>query len=58
MMNGYEKSDPSIVAEKPANKAEWPSAARAVGEPYAAETVPSCSHSKLTPYVSTNLATR
>ena len=39
MMNGYEKSDPAIVAEKPANKAEEPSAARAVGEPYAAESV-------------------
>src|SRR6516164_6724074 len=39
MMNGHEKSDPAIVAMKPANKAEGPSAARAVGEPYAAERV-------------------
>ena len=39
MMNGYEKSDSAIVAEKPTNKAEGPSAARAVGESYAAEPV-------------------
>src|SRR5215471_220446 len=39
MMNGYEKSDPAIVAEKPTNKAEGPSAARAVGESCAAEPV-------------------
>jgi RNA-directed DNA polymerase len=39
MMNGHEKSDPAILAGKPANKAEGPSAARAVGEPYAAEPV-------------------
>jgi RNA-directed DNA polymerase len=39
MMNGHEKSDPAIVAMKPANKAEGPSAARAVGVPYAAESV-------------------
>ena len=38
-MNGPEKSDPAIVAMKPANKAEGPSTARAVGEPYAAEPV-------------------
>jgi RNA-directed DNA polymerase len=36
-MNGPEKSDPAIVAMKLANKAEGPSVARAVGEPYAAE---------------------
>ena len=39
MMNGHEKSDPAIVAMKPANKAEGLSAARAVGVPYAAEPV-------------------
>src|ERR1700730_6227964 len=39
MMNGPEKTDSAIVAMKPANKAEGPSAARAVGEPYAAEPV-------------------
>src|SRR5262252_3451016 len=39
MMNGHEKSDPAIVAMKPANQAEGPSAARAVGEPYAVERV-------------------
>jgi RNA-directed DNA polymerase len=39
MMNGPEKSDPAILAMKPANKVEEPSAARAVGEPYAAEPV-------------------
>jgi RNA-directed DNA polymerase len=39
MMNGPEKSDPAILAMKPANKAEGPSAARAVEEPYAAEPV-------------------
>ena len=38
-MNGPEKSDPAIVAMKLANKAEEPSVARAVGEPYAAEPV-------------------
>jgi len=38
-MNGPEKSDPAIVAMKLANKAEGPSVARAVGEPYAAEPV-------------------
>src|SRR3984893_11572326 len=38
-MNGPEKSDPAIVAMKPTNKAEGPSVARAVGEPYAAESV-------------------
>jgi RNA-directed DNA polymerase len=35
MMNGPEKSDPAIVAVKPANKADQPSA----GELYAAEPV-------------------
>ena len=39
MMNGPEKSDPAIVAVKPANKAERPSAERSVGEPNAAESV-------------------
>ena len=37
MMHGPEKSDPAIVAEKPANKAEGPSAARPAGETHAAE---------------------
>ena len=32
MMNGPEKSDPAIVAMKPANKAEGPSAALAAEE--------------------------
>ena len=39
MMNGPEKSDPVIVAMKPANKAEGPSAARPAGETHAAEPV-------------------
>src|SRR6476659_8642689 len=38
-MNGRAKSDPAIVAMKPANKAGGSSAARAVGKPYAAEPV-------------------
>jgi RNA-directed DNA polymerase len=38
-MNGPEKSDPAIVVMKLANKAEEPSVARAMGEPYAAEPV-------------------
>jgi hypothetical protein len=38
MMNGPEKSDPAIVATKPANKVE-PSVERSAGEPYAAEPV-------------------
>src|SRR5580692_11324979 len=37
MMNGHEKSDSAVVATKPANKAEGPSAARPAGETYAAE---------------------
>ena len=37
MMHGHEKSDPAIVAVKPANKAEGPSAARPAGETHAAE---------------------
>src|ERR1700758_73472 len=37
MMNGPEKSDPAIVAVKPANKAEGPSAARPAEEKHAAE---------------------
>jgi group II intron reverse transcriptase/maturase len=39
MMHGHEKSDHAIVAVKPANKAEEPSAARPAGEPHAAEPV-------------------
>ena len=39
MMHGHEKSDPAIVAGKPANKAKQPSAERSVGELYAAESV-------------------
>src|SRR6516164_1240158 len=39
MMHGPEKSDPAIVAGKPANKAEQPLAARVAGEPNAAERV-------------------
>jgi hypothetical protein len=39
MMHGYEKSDPAIVAMKPANKAEGPTAARPAGETHAAEPV-------------------
>src|SRR5215813_7923023 len=38
-MHGAEKSDPAIVAGKPANKAEQPLAARSAGEPNAAERV-------------------
>ena len=34
MMHGHEKSDPAIVAMKPANKAE-PIVERSAGEPYA-----------------------
>ena len=39
MMHGAEKSDPVIVAGKPANKAEQPPAERSAGEPNAAELV-------------------
>jgi hypothetical protein len=39
MMNGPEKSDPGIVAMKPTNKAEGPSAARPAEETHAAEPV-------------------
>ena len=39
MMHGHEKSDPVIVATKPANKAEEPTAARPAGEKHAAESV-------------------
>ena len=39
MMHGAEKSDPVIVAGKPANKAEQPPAERSAGEPNAAERV-------------------
>jgi len=38
MMHGPEKSDPAIVAMKPANKAEGPSAARPAGETHVAES--------------------
>ena len=37
MMNGPEKSDPAVVAMKPANKAEGPPAARPAEEKHAAE---------------------
>ena len=39
MMHGAEKSDPVIVAGKPANKAGQPPAERSAGEPNAAERV-------------------
>src|SRR5215510_13694033 len=39
MMHGYEKSDPAIVAMKPANKAEEPAAERSAAELDAAEPV-------------------
>ena len=39
MMHGHEKSDPAIVATKPANKAEDSAAERSVAEPNAAEPV-------------------
>src|ERR1700750_2137652 len=39
MMHGYEKSDPAIVATKPANKAEGSDAERSVAEPNVAEPV-------------------
>src|SRR5215472_2948517 len=39
MMHGHEKSDPAIVATKPANKAEDSAAERSVAEPDAAEPV-------------------
>ena len=39
MMHGHEKSDPAIVAMKPANKVEGPSAARPAEEKHAAESV-------------------
>ena len=38
MMHGHEKSDHAIVAVKPANKAERPSAERSVAGPNAAES--------------------
>jgi RNA-directed DNA polymerase len=38
-MHGHEKSDPAIVATKPANKAGQPSAERSAAEPNAAEPV-------------------
>ena len=37
MMHGHEKSDPAIVAVKPANKTEQPVAERSAAEPTAAE---------------------
>ena len=39
MMHGHEKSDPAIVAVKPANKAEQLAAERSAAEPTAAEPV-------------------
>ena len=39
MMHGHEKSDPAIVAVKPANKAEQPAAEQSAAEPNAAEPV-------------------
>jgi RNA-directed DNA polymerase len=39
MMHGHGKSDPAIVAMKPANKAEGPTAARPAEEKHAAEPV-------------------
>ena len=39
MMHGAEKSDPAILAMKPANKAEGPTAARPAEEKHAAEPV-------------------
>src|ERR1700682_2246136 len=39
MMNGPEKSDPGIVAMKPANKAGQPACGANCGEPNAAESV-------------------
>jgi RNA-directed DNA polymerase len=39
MMHGHEKSDPAIVAEKLANKAEQPAAEQSAAEPIAAEPV-------------------
>src|SRR4051794_8420792 len=39
MMHGHEKSDSAIVAAKPANKAEQPTAERSAAEPTAAELV-------------------
>ena len=39
MMHGHEKSDPAIVARKPANKAERSATEPSVKEPAAAESV-------------------
>ena len=39
MMNERGKSDPAVVAAKPANKAEQPTAERSAAEPTAAELV-------------------
>src|SRR4051794_30624872 len=39
MMHGQEKSDPAIVARKPANKAEQLSAEQSAAQPTAAEPV-------------------
>jgi hypothetical protein len=39
MMNGPEKSDPGVVAMKPANKAGQPACGANCGEPNAAESV-------------------
>jgi RNA-directed DNA polymerase len=39
MMHGHEKSDPAIVAMKPANKADWTAPERSAAHPNAAEPV-------------------
>src|SRR6202163_2984577 len=39
MMHGHEKSDPAIVAMKPANKADWTAPERSAANPNAAEPV-------------------
>src|ERR1700726_1909163 len=39
MMHGHEKSDPAIVAMKPANKADWTAPERSAASPNAAEPV-------------------
>ena len=39
MMHGHEKSDPGIVAMKPANKADWTAPEGSAANPNAAEPV-------------------
>ena len=46
MMHGHEKSDSVIVAEKPANKAEQPTAEQSAAEPTAAESAEPRTESK------------